>query len=231
MTIVARAIVAGIVGGLLTAVFVVTIGEDSINAAIAIEEAAGGADEDPLFSRDVQVVGGVLAAVIYGLLTGTAFGTVFAAVRHKLRLADDFRRSVLLAAIAFLATALVPAIKYPANPPAVGDPATVNERTMLYFTLVGGALVVVSALGLTYNQLRERFDQPTTASLTFVAGVIGFVGLMVIWPDSPDTVPADFPADLLWRFRLQSLTALAVSWAAMGVVLGWLLSRLERTSA
>ena len=41
-----------------------------------------------------------------------------------------------------------------------------------------------------------------------VAGVLLFAGL----PPSPDAIPADVAAGLVWRFRLQSLGTLALLW-------------------
>lgn len=44
--------------------------------------------------------------------------------------------AALLAVIGFVALILVPQIKYPAKPPAIGDPATIGLQTELYFTMI-----------------------------------------------------------------------------------------------
>lgn len=232
VTVVVRAVVAGALGGLLAAVFILVVGEDSIDAAIAIEEAtaegsAVDGGDDALISRDLQVVGGFVGGLLYGLFSGLAFGTVFAAIRHRIPAADDFRRSVLLAAGAFLATALAPAVKYPANPPAVGDPATVGQRTVYYLTFVAASIVLLVAIAMLHHSARRRFEPATSVVVAAIGGTAGFALLLLLWPDSPDRVPAGFPADLLWRFRLQSLATLALSWATLGLGLGWMLSRLD----
>jgi predicted cobalt transporter CbtA len=235
MAIVGRAVAAGVIGGLLTALFVTLIGEQSIEAAITIEEAvnapatSGGeattAEIVPEVSRSVQIAGGALAVVLYGVLTGVVFGTVLAAVRHRLPMVDDFRRSVLLAGAGFAAVAILPAVKYPANPPAVGDPDTINQRTVAYLTLVAAGLVLAVVSAMVHRRLSRRLDQPTTLTLTALVALAGAVALMLLWPDSPDRIPAGFPADLLWRFRLQSLATLAIQWATLGLGTGWLLTR------
>jgi len=42
----------------------------------------------------------------------------------------------LLALAAFITIALVPMLKYPANPPAVGNPDTIGPRTGLYLSML-----------------------------------------------------------------------------------------------
>ena len=97
----------------------------------------------------------------------------------------------------------------------------------MYLTLVAASLLLVFALGLLYTQLRERFDQPTSVVMATTAAMVGFVALMVIWPDSPDKVAPTFPASLLWRFRMESMATLALVWSSLGLGLGWLLTRME----
>lgn len=150
--VVVRAIVAGAAGGALAAVFVVLVGEDIINAAIALETSPPDAG-DPIVGRGLQVVGGGIAAVLYGVFAGAIFGTVFASIRHLIPAAGDFGRSVLLAAAAFTAAVIVPAVKYPADPPAVGDPDTIDERTIDYFTLLGASLTVMIAVFMIFTRV------------------------------------------------------------------------------
>ena len=44
------------------------------------------------------------------------------------------------------------------------------------------------------------------------------------WPASPDSVPGDIPAALLWDFRLASLGELATLWTVFGLGFGLLLT-------
>lgn len=231
MQVISRAMVAGALGGILAAIFAVTIGEGSINAAIEIEEAgevllAGEIEEEPLVTRGVQAyIGLPVAGILLGGFAGLAYGTVFSAVRHRIPAQDDFRRSIILGGMAFIALALVPAIKYPANPPAVGNPDTVGQRSLYFFTLVTAGVVLAAGIAIFHRWVTERHDQSTAATLTGLTTVIGYALLMVVWPDTPDTVPDDFPGTLLWEFRLQSLTTLALIFAALGIGTGLLLTR------
>ena len=225
---------AGIVGGILAALLLATVGESSIQAALEFEESipgrGDGAAPSVELSRDVQVAGGLTAVVLFGVLNGVLFGTALAAVRHRLTLADDFRRSVALAAAAFVSVGLFPAIKYPANPPGIGDPSTITERTVAYLTLVAAGLALTVACAQMYHRLRSRFGQPSRVLISAVVAIAGFFVLGSLWPANPDQTPEGFSADLLWRFRLESLAALSIQWAALGLGTGWLLSRVADPS-
>lgn len=219
---------AGAAGGAVSALVLLVLGERSIRDAIALEEAArrgaGQVPESALVSRAWQVVGGGVAAVLYGVLIGVVFAVVFTAVRHRSRLAGDFGRSVGLAAVGFATTALVPALKYPPNPPGVGDPATVGQRTIAYLTLVGAAICLAYLAWRASLALRER-GTPDHVRVTLVGlGLVAAVALAyVLWPS--DTDPVRAPATLVWRFRVVSLAGMAGMWSAMAVVHGWLCER------
>jgi putative exporter of polyketide antibiotics len=222
---------AGLAGGAAMAVFLLAVGERSIRAALAIEAARSSASGEPsveMFSRRTQLVGGVTAALLYGLFVGAIFGVVFAAVRHHSRLRDDFARALGLAAVAFGTLVLVPALKYPANPPAVGDPGTVGARTVAYLTMLAAAVILALAAWRGSRALRER-GVPDHVRLTVVAaGYVAAVGLVYIaWPANPDRI--DVPATLIWRFRLASLGGAAALWSVLPVAFGWACLRDEAT--
>lgn len=237
MSIILRAMIAGALAGVLAVIFAVTIGENSINAAIAIEEAAAAADaplsdEAPLVSRGVQQYVGLPAAgILLGAFSGLAFGTVFAAVRHKIVAANDFYRSITMAGMAFVAIVLVPTIKYPANPPAVGDPDTVGDRTLYFFSLVLAGIVLAFGVGVFRRWCDERLSSSQSSAVTICAAVLAYTVLLLAWPSSPDSIPDGFPAGLLWEFRLQSLATRALLFAGLGLGLGVLLMRGEHESA
>jgi predicted cobalt transporter CbtA len=56
--------------------------------------------------------------------------------------------------------------------------------------------------------------------------VIVVSGLFVGLPTATD--PGEFPAGLLWRFRLSSLGTELVLWAGLGVIFGLLCERANR---
>ena len=124
-----------------------------------------------------------------------------------------------------MAVVVVPFLKYPANPPAVGDPSTVNERTMLYFAVL--ALSILLAWAVWRFHRSARLSPTAQVWATAALYTAGLAVIFLALPASPDTVEA--PADLVWRFRLASLGALAVAWAVLALATGTLLSRQVRT--
>jgi predicted cobalt transporter CbtA len=239
--VIARALAAGVAVGLLLAGYTFLVVEPVIDEAIALEEhlAAGhersddgpGHDDEALFSRSEQVGGGLAAGLVYAVVLATVFGTVLAAVRHRLPGGSDLIRSVWLAAVAFGCVALVPALKYPASPPAVGDPDTVGQRTVQWLVLVALSLFLAWALTNLSGSLRGRVDDPTRVLVVTALAVVSYAFLLVVLPGTPDEIDPSVPAGLVWDFRIRSLGGLALLWTGLGVGVGWLLARDGRTEA
>ncbi len=175
---------AGLLAGLAAALIALLLVEIPIRAALGIEEArshaAGEHAHEELFSRPTQVVGGMLAAVVVGLAIGTIFAIVFASMRHRMSASTDFGRSVQLAAAGFTAVSLLPALKYPANPPGVGEPDTVTDRTLAYFSLIAAGIVIMYAAHYAHRQLAARGWQPPSAGTAAVALGVVLAGI-VLW--------------------------------------------------
>ncbi|MEV6274343.1 CbtA family protein [Nocardia sp. NPDC051832] len=226
-TLLLRGLLAGLIAGLLAATVGYFVGEPKIDAAIAIEEAAAAAEapgeagghshgdeEEPLVSRDGQKGGQFLALGLAGLALGAIFASV-ANVARRYSSTTGPRLALALAVGGWLAIVAVPFFKYPANPPAVGDPDTINNRTLLWVAAVLLGLAAVGAGTYVYKLLSAQPD-----TLRLIAGVAAFVLLTtlgyVLLP-GVDEVKADFPPSLLWQFRVASLTQTATLWAALGL--------------
>ncbi|MFP5254009.1 MAG: CbtA family protein [Actinomycetes bacterium] len=217
-----RGATAGAAAGVCAALVMWLVVEPVLRRALAVEAARGGHDhgEEPVVSRTVQVAGGLLTAVVVGVIVGVVFTVVFARLRPRLPAATDLGRSLVLAGTGFVVFALLPAIQLPANPPGVGDPATVGERTLIFALTVLLGLLGIGAVLAVDRALRSAVTVPVRVGLDVLAGVVWLVALLVLVPDSPDRIPADVPADLLWDFRVASLAQLAAMWLALGVVFG-----------
>jgi MFS family permease len=79
-----------------------------------------------------QKGGEIVAGTILGLSIGSLFGIVFAYTHRSIPGSDNKKKALLVAGTMWLILFLIPALKYPANPPAVGDPDTIYYRQSLY---------------------------------------------------------------------------------------------------
>lgn len=218
-------VVAGLAGGAAMAAILYLLGEGPLGRAIAIEAANGGPAGHMPFGRGAQQAGGGLAVLFYGSAVGAIFAIVFAAVRPRLKMTDSWRASTALAATALVTLFLVPFLKYPANPPTVGDPDTIATRTLLYLVAMAWSIMatwaswrlwrtLVATRWTTVGDLSRR--APLTALVYIFLVAIG----LAILPATPD--PVNAPANLVWQFRMASLAGAVTLWSVLGVVFGWL---------
>jgi hypothetical protein len=222
--------IAGAVAGLIYAIFAYVFGEPTVDSAIAFEDkiaaAAGEAPGEELVSRAVQsTLGLTVAALVYGIAIGGIFALVFAASYGRLGRLSPRATAAVLAVIAFLVVYAVPFLKYPANPPAVGDHDTIAKRTTLFFLMmVLGVLLAIAAV-IVGKRLAPRLGA-WHATVVAVGGFVLAIGLAYGFLPAVNEVPGDFPATLLWRFRLSSLALQVTMWAAFGLGFGELAERL-----
>jgi Probable cobalt transporter subunit (CbtA) len=130
----------------------------------------------------------------------------------------------LLALAVFVAVILVPALKYPANPPSVGDPETIGYRTALFFTMVAisvAALVLAVMLGRRLAGSMNAWNAGLLAGTVFLA----IVAVAQYLLPEIDEIPEHFSAAVLWRFRLASLGLQVVLWATLGLLFGAVTAR------
>ncbi|RBQ18317.1 hypothetical protein DP939_20830 [Spongiactinospora rosea] len=231
-TLLVRGLLVGLLAGLIAGGFAFAFGEPRVDDAIALEEAAAHATapehdhgEEAEVGRPVQKAGLFLATGLYGLAVGGVFALVFAGLRGRVGPGSDGRLALVAAGTAFIAVILVPFVKYPANPPAVGDPATINARTLLYLTMI---LVGLAATAIAVATARRVTVDPWARGVSAVAAFL--VPVVAAWWLLPtvDEVPEGFPATLLWQFRLVSIGTQLVFWTAFGVLFGWVSDRAAR---
>lgn len=234
-----RGMLAGVVAGVLAFGFAHFWGEPEIDYAIGLEEqlaqavhaqqhAAGVAHEhaapaepeheEELVSRSVQSTLGLLTAVvIYGAGIGGLFAIVFAFAYGRIGRFGAGATAALLAAGGFVSLALVPFLKYPANPPSVGSPETLGSRTALFLVLVAISIIaLVVAVDLT-RRAAARFGTWGSAAIGAAVFVAVIAVALLVLPDVRE-VPEAFAADMLWRFRLASLGMQLLMWATLGGV-------------
>lgn len=227
-----RGMLSGILGALIAATFALVFAEPKIDAAIAFEAAHAvhampGMDEE-LVSRTVQKTAGLYTAMLmYGTALGGVFAIVFAVLYGRVVRVGPRSLSLLLALATIVVIVLVPAIKYPPTPPAVGLHETVRLRTVAYFGMIGFS-VLAAVAGVW---IRRRLSGRSTAIDATLAGAAGYVVLVVALQfllPAIDEVPTTFPASLLWQFRIASIATQMVLFVVIGVAFGWQVDRMLR---
>lgn len=219
-----RGMLVGVIAGLLAFGIARVFGEPQIDRAIAFEErqapAASEAPEPELVSRTTQAGVGLLTGiVIYGVCIGGLLALVFAYVQGRVSRFGPRGTAALIALAGFVAIILVPQLKYPANPPAVGSDETIQARTGLFFImLVMSVATAVASIGLA-----KRLVPLHGAWNAWVAGGMAYVVVMAIahYVLPPiNEVPEQFSAVVLWDFRIASFGIQAVLWATIGILFG-----------
>ncbi len=261
-----RGVLAGLVGGVLAFVFARVFVEPRISDAIAYEGARDAAqraldvaagstvsEQAPeIVSRTVQAdVGLGLASVAFGVAMGVLVAVGFAICQGRVGLLRPRTTALLVAGAGFVGFSLVPFLKYPANPPAIGHEDTIQQRGTCYLLMVAFSLLLLFAAVALGQRLRPRVGS-WTATLLAAGGFVVAIGVvMALLPSTgelgnnpqlygdlaTETPPPlrdprgqivfpGFPADLLAEFRLSSIGAQLLLWTAIGVVFAPLAERL-----
>lgn len=225
-------LLAGVVAGLALGLFHLVVSEPIIDRAIELEEehraeAAPEAGHEAVFSRRVQKGGLVAGAVLYGLAVGLIFGGVWAVARPGTPRGEAWVPVALLALVAAWVTGIAPFLKYPANPPGIGDPETVYVRQLHYLLFIGGNVAGVAVAERLRRALRRGPLGPQAALAAAAAAYALFLAaLAVVLPGSTDA--SAVPASLLWQFRAASLAGHALFWCLLGGLFAYFVQRGSR---
>ncbi|MCW2526809.1 MAG: cobalt transporter [Pseudonocardiales bacterium] len=260
-----RGLLAGAVGGLLAFVFARIFAESQIQRAIdyesgrdeaqeALDKAAGmslGEHGHELYSRTLQGNLGIgVGMVVFGLAMGALFAVVYTICLGRVGRIRARNLSLLVAAGGFLGFYLVPFLKYPANPPAIGHEETIKARSLLYIIMVVGSILFLCLAVVLGRALSARYGNWTASLIAGGAFVISIAILMLILPsvgelafnrnnygkfatETPEPLkdPAGnivypgFPADVLTNFRLYSVGAQVIMLTTIGLIFGPLAER------
>lgn len=241
-----RGMLVGLLAGLLSFAFLKVAGEPQVDRAIAFQNrmdeakaktAADGAMtkampmpaaevEAELVGRPTQAGIGLFTGVsVYSVAFGGLFALAFALVYGRMGRFGPRTTSAVVAGMGFVALYVVPNMKYPANPPSVGDPGTIGLRTGLYFGMILISLLAMIVSGKLRELLLARFG---AWNATILAGAFYLVAILAAGLLLPviDEVPEAFPAVVLWNFRIASLGAQAIMWSTIGLGFGLVAERL-----
>ena len=249
--IIGRGLLAGALAGVLAFAVARIFVEPVIERAIGYEDGVGAAHEAmetaaghgghehgvELFTRGVQAnIGMGFGVLAFSIAMGALFAVVFAVTYGRFGNVSARVLSLLIAGAMLLSLYVVPALKYPANPPAVSLDETIRQRTLLYLLMVVvSAALLVGAVCLG-RQLVARLGA-WNATLVAAGGyVVAMAIVMLVLPTIDETpgplrdgagniVFGGFPADDLYQFRLYSLAVQVVMWTTIGPVFAALISK------
>jgi hypothetical protein len=258
-----RGVLAGAIGGLLAFLFAKIFAEPQIQKAIDYEDGRDHAQEalnsaagisphehaDP-FSRAVQGNVGIgVALILFGAAMGALFAVAYAIYLGRSGRLRPRSLAVLLAGGGFLGFSLVPFLKYPANPPAIGNDDTIRQRSGLYLLMVLASVLFLVLTVWLGKRLQPRFGTWNATLLAAGVFVVASAVVMLLLPSfgelsanaalhSPTETPGPltdstgrivfpgFPADVLFSFRLYSIGAQVLLWGTIALIFAPLAERL-----
>ncbi|MFI5861088.1 CbtA family protein [Streptomyces sp. NPDC051546] len=223
-----RGMLAGLLAGVAAFLVAYLLGESQVDAAIAIEEAGshdhGDAEAAPV-SRALQATAGLgTGTLLYGIALGGIAALVYCYALGRIGRFGPRTTAALVAGGLFVTVNLVPFLKYPANPPAVGDPDTVVRRTTLFILMIALSVLLASIALIVGRRLAPRLGNWNASIVASVAFVVA-IGIAYAALPGINEVPADFPAALIWKFRLSSLGIQVALWSTFGLAFGFLAER------
>ena len=220
LTFVAITLSSGVIAGIIFSFLNLGIVEPYIDRAIGLEiakQVSSGKKvnmSEMIDYRYWQKGGAFAGGAMYGAGLASLFGVVFVFARNKLPGKDNKRRALFLAAVMWFVLYLMVALKYPANPPAVGDPETIYYREVLYvgYIMISG----FAALGLAVSWNRIPISSKKIVIPLIYAAIM--VTAYLVMPPNPDKI--EISMDLIQSFRIFSAITIGIFWAILGIVFG-----------
>jgi predicted cobalt transporter CbtA len=268
--VILRGALAGVVAGVFGFLFAKVFAEPQINKAIAYESgrdkiiaqlnrAAGrpvAADGPEIFSRHIQSTIGVATGIIaFSIAMGALVAVVYLVLHGRFKIRPR-TMALLIAGFGFVGVYLLPFVKYPANPPAIGHSFTIDQRSQLYLAMVGSSIVLLIAAVYLGRKLQKRVGTFYAVLIAGGAMLVVYSVLLGLLPqlgnlaanvahqhdfgyaraatETPQPITnlqgqivyPGFPADVLWQFRWDSVINQLIVWTGIGLLFGFLLERL-----
>jgi len=221
LTFIFVSLLSGVIAGVILAGVNYFVAEPFIDQAIGIEvdnSIASGevVDFDELSTYRVwQKEGTFAAGAFLGFTYGAILGIVYVISRKYLPSSDDRKKALILAAIMCLSLYIVPFIKYPANPPAVGDPETIGLRDSLYTSYQLASGLIALGVSILVYKLRKISYIKYVIPIIYL-GLVAFI--YALFPANPDEITA--PMDLVNAFRAVTFGTMVMFYLVLGAIFG-----------
>jgi Probable cobalt transporter subunit (CbtA) len=224
-TLLVRGMLSGLAAGLPALVVAYLLGEPRVDSAIAFELAHSHEHGEELVSRALQSTAGLATGVlVFGVAMGGVAALAYCFALGRIGRFTPRATALLLSGAALAVVYVVPFVKYPANPPSVGDPGTIGERTALYFLMMLLSVLLAVTAVIAGKRLAPRLGT-WYATVAAVGGFTVATGLAYAFLPGVNEVPDGFSATLLWQFRLVSLAIQLTLWGGFGLIFGELAHR------
>jgi len=220
LALVGITLTSGVIAGIILALLNLGIVEPSIDKAIALEvqkQVSSGENvnmSELIDYRYWQKGGAFVGGAIYGAGLASLFGVMYVFARNKLPGKNNKQKAIFLAGIMWFVLFLMVALKYPANPPAVGDPETIYYREILYvgYIMISG----FAALGMAVIWIRTRTNSKRIIIPLMYAAIM--VTAYFVMPSNPDEI--EISMDLIQTFRSLTAITIGVFWGILGIIFG-----------
>ena len=210
---------AGTIYGTLNLIIVEPYLDDAINIENQNLFSSGEEIDGPQFwveyyeYRSWQKGGQILAGAILGTSIGSLFGIVYALSKKSLPSRNNIGKTLILAGLMWFTLFVIPFLKYPANPPTVGDGETVVLRGILYLTLIA----ISGFLAIGFYQIFKRLKAKNK-----ILPIIGY-GVLIslvffLMPENPDEISTSM--ELVNGFRIVAFLTGTVFWFTLALFLG-----------
>jgi predicted cobalt transporter CbtA len=229
LTFITITLFSGAIAGTLLGLINQVVVEPYIDKATGIEtqrELNAGKIIDPtqqLHYRMWQKGGEIVASTVFGISLSALFGIVFVYSKNSLPGSNNKKKALVLTGIMFVALFLIPTLKYPVNPPAVGNPDTIYYRESLYVGFIAISGFSSLALALLYTKkLVKNIHRPSKSKENIAIPVLLYVVIMgtayLLFPPNPDKITIS--KDLIMTFRVAGAFTIGIFWGLMGITLG-----------
>jgi hypothetical protein len=224
----AIAILSGAIAGTILGIVNLGLVEPYVDQAIGLEIQNSVSSGENIDLAEIaqyriwQKSGEIIAGAVYGISLGALFGIIFAYARNALPGDNNQKKALFLAGILWFVLYFVVALKYPANPPAVGDPETIYYREALYVAFI--AMSGFTALGLALFWNRVKINSKKIVFPLVYAGIM--IAAYMAMPANPDSI--NISMELVQSFRLWTAVTVGIFWGILGIIFGSLWDRFVR---
>ena len=223
------AMVMGAIAGLIVGGFLNVFNVPVMEWAISLEEAAAASSGESrsagfyasLGSLAAQRIGLVVGLAVLGVIYGAVFTVLFRLVRQAVPGWNIWTWAVIGGALGFWSISLFTQIKYPLNPPGVGEEASLLGRQGFQFLFILLSVAVVAVAGIAVRHVHQLGWEGSQRFLGYAGIAFGYViSALIIFvaiPGNPDPIPHWIPQSLVIMFRTFSIIGHLLLWMIMAL--------------